>query len=223
MIGIWRPVLSAVLGVLIALSSGSDTQAQACGGGFAKFVVVDAKEVEVPDVTIELVAELPREEYAKYKLRKGHVEYGGFSFKLSASEAEELVARGVPSRKDTDFCGNPLKQRANYTRVKTHEEVVERRDGSVKYFGFCTLETYSRIYLLKISAPGYITDYYVGTYLGGCGGSYSFILTKSPETTNSTSHKSGGIERGKIETRRKVLFSNRLLLNLGHGVSSQSP
>lgn len=151
------------------MSSGSDIRAQACGGGFAKFVAVDSGSTSVPDVTIELVAELPREEYVKYKLRKGHVEYGGFSFKLSASEAEELVALGVPSRKDTDFCGNPLKQRANSTRVKTHEDVVEHRNGSVKHFGFCTLETYSRIHLLKISAPRYVTDYYVGTYLGGCG------------------------------------------------------
>ena len=182
MIRIWYIVLSGVLGCLIALNSASYTQAQACGGGFAKFVVVDSEGTGVPDVTIELVAEPPREEYMKYKLRKRDVEYGGFSFKLSASEAEELMTPAVPMRVDKDFCGNPLKQRANFTRVKNHEDVLEHRDGSIKHFGFCTLETYSRIYLLKISAPGYVTDYYVGSFLGGCGGSYSFVLTKINDT-----------------------------------------
>jgi hypothetical protein len=188
MIRIWYFVLSAVLGVPIALVSGSAIHAQSCGGGFARFLITYSESTGVPDAAIELVAELPRAEYVNFKLRKRYVEYGGFSFKLSPSEAEELLARTVPMSVEKDFCGNPLKQRVNSTRVKTHEDVVEQRDGTIKHVGFCTLETYKRIYLLKISAPGYVTDYYVGTYLGGCGGSYSFVLTKLPETKNSTKH-----------------------------------
>jgi len=189
MICIWHPSLSVVLGFLIALTFGSHVQAQSCGGGFAKFIVVDSENTSVPNVTIELLAELPREEYAKYKLRKGSVQHGGSSFKLSPSEAQELGARAVPNAKVTDFCGNPVKQRVNSTRVKTHKDALEQGDGSVKNFGFCTLETYRRVYLLKISAPGYVTDHYIGTYLGGCGASYSFVLTKLSDTKLSQSQE----------------------------------
>jgi hypothetical protein len=137
MIRMWYTVLSAVLGCLIALNSGSDTQAQACGGGFAKFVVADSESTSVPDVTIELVAELPGEEYVKYKLRKRDVEYGGFSFKLSASEAEELMTgfrvEQIHSAADgnqslTNLHTEPCNHGPVYTLLKAS---TRRRDSAV--------------------------------------------------------------------------------------------
>jgi len=86
---------------------------------FAKFVVVDTEDKSVPDVTIELVAEIPNEEYLKYKTRRGYVEYGAFSFKLPPADAEQLLAQAVTIRRGMDFCGNPLKLRANSTLVRT--------------------------------------------------------------------------------------------------------
>ena len=184
-----RFVTSIVVLLLIVLSSGSAMRAQTCGGSFAKFVVLDSKEMKVPDVTIELVAELPREEYLKLKARKGYIGYGDFSPRLTPPEVEELVARAGPGARDTDFCGNPLMQRANSTRVRNPEDRLNHRDGSIENFGFCTSEVFSRVYLLKISAPGYVTDYYMGSYLGGCAQRHSFVLNRLPDTKLNQSQK----------------------------------
>jgi len=206
-------LLSLLLALLSTEVAACPTTVQRCGGSFAKFIVTDAKEVRVADVTIELIAELPREEYLKHKARKGYSEYSGFSFKLNLSEAEELQAHTVPSAKDTDSCNNPLKQRANSTRVRTPEDFLNQRDGSVKNFGFCTSEVFSRVYLLKISAPGYVTDYYMGRYLGGCWGSYSFVLTKLPDTKLNQSQKptvdgsKEKIGRARVSTRPSLRSS----------------
>ena len=148
--------LSVLLGLLSTQVAACPTFGQRCGGSFARFVITDAKEVRIPDVTIELIAELSRE-YLKHRTDNGYVQYSSFSVKLSPSEAEELQAHAVSFAKDTDFCGNPLKQHANSTAVRNPEDLLKQRDGSVKNFGFCTSEVFSRVYLLKISAPGYVT------------------------------------------------------------------
>lgn len=139
-------------------------------------MVVDDKGKDVPDVTVELVGELPKADYETFKREKGYVEYGAFNFRLSTSEAEEMLKHTVPLRGGTDFCGNPLKQRKNVTLVKAIS-VVNGRQPSADNFGFCAVEGYFGTNLLKISAPGYVADYYLGSYLRGCWYGYSFVLT----------------------------------------------
>jgi hypothetical protein len=151
--------------------------AQTCGKSFAKFLVVDEKDKVIPEVTIELIGELPKSEYQKFKRAKGYKEYGGFNFKLAPSEAEEMLKLIVPIRSGTDFCGNPLKQRKDVTLVK-NVDVLSGRQPSAHNFGFCAADGYLGVNLAKLSAPGYQTEYYLGSYLRGCLDSYSFTLTR---------------------------------------------
>lgn len=171
-------LLAMLLGLLFAQSAAFTPPGQLCGKSFAKLVVVDDKGKDVSDVTVELVGELPKADYEKFKREKGYVEYGAFNFRLSASEAEEMLKHTVPLGRGTDFCGNPLKQQKNVTVVR---DVDARRQASADNFGFCTVEGYFGTNLLKISAPGYVTDYYLGSYLRGCWYGYSFVLTADRE------------------------------------------
>ena len=99
--------------------------------------------------------------------------------KISPREAEEIIELGVPRRQSVDNCGNPLKQAANSTQVARHPAYGRGREPGLKNFGFCTTELYSFPSLLKVSAPGYVTDYYLGVHLGGCERSYKIALTKA--------------------------------------------
>lgn len=170
---------SILLGVLLSASPVT-VSAQLCGRSFAQFVVVDDKGKEVSDVTIELVAELPYKDYDEFMVKKGMSAYGGGSnIKLLREESEELLKLSVPLRRSTDHCGNLLKQQKTFTQVKNVEDSVTGRDGTVKHFGFCASENDQSVILLRVSAPGYSTDYYVGHYLGGCGHKYSFVLART--------------------------------------------
>ena len=159
--------------------------AQLCGGTFAEFTVIDGEGNEVPDVTLELVAELSHENYDEFMRKKEISPYGaGFNVKLSQEESEELLKLSVPLRSSTDHCGNPLRQQKNVTYVKNVEDSVRGRDGTVKHFGVCTSENDQTIILARFSAPKHVTEYYVGHYLGGCHYKYSFVLTKAQKTKN---------------------------------------
>jgi hypothetical protein len=163
---------------------------------------VDSESKNVSDVTIELVAELPYEVYLEFKAQKRYEEYGAFSFKLSPKDAEELLKRAVPLRSTTDACGNPLKLRANFTRVKSLKDFLKGREASVDNVGFCASESNHGVTLLRISAPGYVTDYYVGSYLRGCIPDYSFVLSRVEKTSTvmknlstSSAKRAGSAER----------------------------
>jgi hypothetical protein len=159
--------------------------AQLCGGSFAKFVVLDGQGKEVSDVTIELVAELPYQDFEKFMAKKAiSGSGGGLNLKLSAEDAEELLKLSVRMRRSTDHCNNPLKQQLNVTRVRNVEDFVRGREGTVEHFGFCASENDQTVILLRASASGYVTNYYLGQYLWGCGHSYSFVLNKAPKTRN---------------------------------------
>jgi hypothetical protein len=187
-----RHILQQVLAMLSALlwvySSAVTTPAQLCGKSFGRFVVVDVQGKDVADVTAELLGDLPNEYYQKFRQEKKYPESGGLNFKLSDAESQEMLKRIAPLRTDTDFCGNPLKQRKNSTPVRV-TDAVSGQDPSVSNFGFCSSEGYMGITLLRISAPGYLTEYYLGSYLKGCRGRYSFVLTKLRETKDSTNIK----------------------------------
>jgi hypothetical protein len=86
----------------------------------------------------------------------------------------------------TDVCGNPLKQRANSTRVKDLDDFRKGSEGSVSNLGFCASESNHGVTLLKISAPGYTTDYYLGSYLRGCFYRYSFVLSKAEKNVKQS-------------------------------------
>lgn len=174
------------LGVLLTLLPTFGVKAQLCGKSFAKFVVVDSESKSVSDVTIELIAELPAEVYLEFKAEEQYEEYGDFSFKLAPQNVEQLLKRAVPLPMSTDLCGNPFKQRANSTPVKNLQDSRKGHAASVTNFGFCASEGNRAVTLLRISAPGYVTDYYVGSYLRGCIYHYSFVLTRLPKTKNST-------------------------------------
>src|SRR5436305_7043903 len=103
-------------------------RSQLCGYSFAKFAVADSTGKNVSDATIELVARLSIEGYQNFRIKKGIEGSGsGSNFKLSLKDSDELLKLAGPLRSSTDHCGNPLKQRNNFTRVKTVEDFVRGR------------------------------------------------------------------------------------------------
>lgn len=164
-----------------------NVQAQLCGKSFAKFIVVDGQDKEVSDVTIELVAELPYEDFGKFMAKKAlSGSGGGLNLKLSAEDSEELLKLSVRMRRSTDHCNNPLKQQLNVTRIRNVEDFVRGREGTVEHFGFCASENDQSVILLRASASGYVTNYYLGQYLGGCGHKYSLVLEALPKTRHES-------------------------------------
>ena len=159
-----KPVIFLL--VLIIFST-QYAQAQACGGGFNSVKVSDSKGKSVRGAVIEIVAQLPREEYNIWECGK--------VVKISAPDAESAIKRKLPMDFTKDiYCQNPLRQIAGKTKVKKLGE----QHPSIENFGFCTGEVYTAPLLLKVSAPNYLTEYYIGNYLGGCGCTYKFVLTK---------------------------------------------
>lgn len=175
-----RPFTLTVLLIVLTLLSSSDAQAQACGGAYAAFIVSDSAGKNISDVTIELLASLPNKDYKELWERFGDKRpgYQPYPFKLPAEVADQLIKQDLPLNLSQDFCGNPLKQRANQTKVITWKELRQGGMPSEKNFGFCKLENGPGQFLLRISAPGYLSDHYVGNYLGGCGESWRFVLIK---------------------------------------------
>ncbi|PYS46644.1 MAG: hypothetical protein DMF68_18615 [Acidobacteria bacterium] len=171
---------AAILLICSVILSVSNVEAQLCGRSYAKFVVKDSASKSISDMTIEIVAELPEKDYKELWERYGYKEpgYQPLPFKLPAQAVDEVIKRGLHPTVKTDFCGNPLKQRSNVTEVITPQEQMQGGRANPENFGFCTSEVFARHFLLKISAPHYVTDYHVGSFLGGCGKSWEFTLTE---------------------------------------------
>jgi hypothetical protein len=174
MMKLLRTTVPAALLLALVLVCAADSRAQVCGGGFARIIVTDKDGKTIPDVTIELVAEMPDEEFSRYsKLWNlwNHTD----TKELCTQEAEEIAKQWNQVRRINDLCGNPLKQTANSTRIENRVGTASTPD-----FGFCTSEgLMGRLYLLKITAPGYTTGYYAGYFLGGCKRTHKFVLSKS--------------------------------------------
>jgi hypothetical protein len=165
-----RMIAPAALLLSLMLVCAADTQAQLCGRGFARIIVTDKEGRTIPGVAIELVADMPAAEYRKlWKV------WSDFNTKeLCAEEAAEIIKQWGRVQRTEDFCGNPLKQTAGATRMENRVSTASTQD-----FGFCTVEGgIGRLYLLKVTAPGYATGYYAGDFLGGCERTHKFILSK---------------------------------------------
>jgi len=168
----------ALLVLMILIPVGA--QAQKCGRAFAPIVVADANGKTVSNTTFEIIGILSDEEYMKL-LNKSFPDktYQRFlSLKIPEQAVSEMIKQSKPLAFNEDYCGNPLKLRANKTRVKTPKDDVEGGDGSKKNFGFCKSEVNFDVYLLKVSAPDYNTAYYMGRFLGGCDRELNFVLNK---------------------------------------------
>jgi hypothetical protein len=175
MMNIIRLIAATALLLLSMSPFASDTQAQLCHTSFAYYEVVDSVGKNISDVTIELVGEVSGKDYIALRTEFIKKEVYGPNFKLFPQDVEQIVKRSVPMRITRDTCENPLKQRANSTKVKT----MYRGKASKKNFGFCNVVGhYREPLLLKISAPGYVTDYYVGQFLSDCRTHERFVLSK---------------------------------------------
>jgi hypothetical protein len=165
--------------VLVILLIG-DTHAQRCGRAFARIAVADVEGKTVSNTTIEIIGTLSDKDYMEL-LQKSFPDKTYLRF-LSLEIPEQVVGEMMKQSKslwlDKDYCGNPLKLRANKTRIKTPKDNVEGGNGSKKNFGFCTSEVNFDVYLLKVSAPGYDTAYYMGRYLGGCDAEHNLVINK---------------------------------------------
>jgi len=160
-----RRLIAATAFLVLLPPFASNTQAQKCLHGFARFIVSDTEGKPVPDVTIELLGEVSEKDYETLAAEARKRDIYHPNVKLLPSEVEETVKRSIPMSKTGDICGNPFKQRANSTKVKTWH----KGKASTENFGFCNAVGHQRQpFLLKISAPGYVTDYYVGKYLTDC-------------------------------------------------------
>lgn len=159
----------AVLLLCLLALFASKAQGQACGGSFGEFIVSDAEGKSISNVTVELIARLPDNESRK----SGY----GAPVKLSLRDAEELMRHGTSVSGGADFCGNPFKQLSNTTAVRKFPNDVASR----KRLGFCRRETTDLTFLLRISAPGYATEYYAGNYLGGCWPLFYYIVMTKEE------------------------------------------
>jgi hypothetical protein len=171
----------------------SKIQAQACGWAFAHVTVSNSGGNVIPDVTIELIAEETGGKYYDKSRDEAVVKISpgmGTAVKVSAQDAVEIVKQSSPMTRTEDFCENALRQLANSTKVKRHPAYVI---GEVTNFGYCTQENYSQPFLLKVSAPGYVTDYYLGPFLGGCPRTYEIVLTK----------RNGDLEKSRKSIKRQ--------------------
>jgi hypothetical protein len=168
-----------ILVVLVVFMS-SYTPAQACWGTFGKFIITNSAGKKVSNASIELLAAPSDEKYKDLWEKFGNKAPGSqvAPFKIPAAVGEEIIKQNLPLARNEDPCGNPLKQTSGKTRVKTWEDKLNDREGKKENFGFCTRENGPARFLLKISASGYTTDYYIGSYLGGCSGVRNFTLTK---------------------------------------------
>src|SRR5438132_7042134 len=133
MIRLLRTIPLIAFGILGMLVSTCNLQAQICGRSFAQFTIADSKGKTIPNVTIEIIGQLPTKDFWEFEKQKGYVEHGQFSYKLSPEDADEILKHRVPLDRSTDVCNNPLKQLANSTKVKT----LRADEPSVKNFGFC--------------------------------------------------------------------------------------
>lgn len=162
-----RIMCRAIFLLCLTVLCASKAQAQACGRSFGEFIVSNAEGESISSVTVELIAQLPDNESRK----SGY----GAPVKVSRQEAEELVKLGTPLAGGEDECGNPFKQLSNTTGVRKFPKDA----ASKKRLGFCRRETVDNTLLLRISAPGYVTQYYAGNYLGGCWPLfYHIVMTK---------------------------------------------
>lgn len=154
--------------LILALLSVIDVNAQSCGNDFKTIKVTDTKGKSISNLTIEIVAQLPREDYKDLDYHK--------IIKIPVSDAKAAIKRNLPKTFSADIqCKNPLKQKAGKTKVKN---IDEQKPPSTEYLGFCTAETLLEPLLLKVSAPGYLTDYYLGNFFGGCSMTYELVLLK---------------------------------------------
>ena len=200
-------IILTIFLLILAASSASNVQAQACGQSFARFIVSDSTGKSVSNATIELLTAPSKEEFEKLWEQYGNKE-PGFQpnpFKIPSSVAEEIIKQNLPLSRTEDFCGNPLKQTERKTKVKTLDDARNNREGSKKNFGFCTTENSDGKLLLKISAPGYITDYYIGGYLGGCSQGWGFVLTKGKNPKKT--HQSMAMPNKLLDVRREQRLS----------------
>jgi hypothetical protein len=164
-----RAVALAALALFPTQPAAPNPPVQACSVGFIDVTVVDSEGRSVPRATIELVAEAPADYPSHpYPARE-----------LTRQEADEIIGRGRPMSWQKDRCGNPLRQVARSTRVKRLFPRGSQKEFGVTNFGYCTTETLATLMLMKVSAPGYQTAYYLGPHLGGCSRDLRIVLIRA--------------------------------------------
>src|SRR5215831_18639615 len=171
-----RGIVTVSLVLLSFVSYAATTHPQACGKSFAEIGVEDSNGKSITGATIELVTEFPDEVYREIIQREDTIKISPLyapAIKISAEEVQEILKHEKRPEKTEDFCGNPIKQRAGSTKLKMRDNVQVNTN-----MGFCTSEGYLQSFLLKVSAPGYVTDYYAAQFLGGCRSVYKIALTK---------------------------------------------
>ena len=125
--------------------------------------------------TIEIIGTLHKDtdDPAALKARKDtvwlksvEIRQGLTSYIIHPKFVKKVLKLSLKLDRDADACGNPLKQQAGVTEVKAENYFpVNQNEPN---FGYCTRETRSTPYILKISAPGYGNAYFIGNFLGGC-------------------------------------------------------
>jgi hypothetical protein len=133
--------------------------AQKCGGGHAGLSTSKA----IPKATIEIIA-VYGGNFTEFSEQDKALTNQG-SLKIPEQIVNRVIKESKLLQIQKDYCGNQLKQTVDKNVTKSR-------------FHFCTSEVDDRYYLLKISAPNYLTTYYVGMYLGGCSISRTLIIPK---------------------------------------------
>jgi hypothetical protein len=170
---------NGAIGLLLASLFAPTIQAQTCGYHFKKISILDSNGGNISGAMFEFVGVLSSGDFSEFAKSKGFPKfYGPFiSPKIFQADVEKLKTRIAPLNLKEDYCGNPLKQQYNVTKAKNVQDWVRGNEPSTNKFGICSVEDNYVIYLLKISAAGYTTDFYLGTFFAGCD-SYSFVLSK---------------------------------------------
>jgi hypothetical protein len=177
---------SIILTLSIVLC-GINVPAQECGVGFGQVTVANKTGKVISKSTIEIIGRLPYDDYDDPTGRKvrtdpiwlkyAEIRQGLNYYIIPPKFVKQVTDLTLKLDRNLDFCGNPLKQRAGVTKVKTKNGYpVNRNEPN---FGYCTGETKSTPYILKISAPKYIDSYFIGNFLGGCYSHYKFVLSAS--------------------------------------------
>ena len=148
------------------------TNAQICGPTTVLIGVYDSAGKPISNVTFEMLGSVPTDEKFKELSQKYGEENYRYNFELPTAEGEALAKSKLGQLSDKDKCGKPFQKMIS----------AGPADEKDPKFGVCMFEGGSLgEVLIKLSAPGFVTAYYLNNAFRGCGTRAGYTLYRKGE------------------------------------------